>query len=175
LLACLLIPWSRVLLEKLTGFKLVKKFPAFYRICSFITAVAIAATCPYLEPARSSPHRTAHFLKVHLNIILSSTPGSRNWSISFRFPHQNLVNSRTMESVFIGVPVGTLQYRDHVRWGAQCSDDPAVVLIKLCKSFPSCTVSLRQPVLPESSNVQCRFANTHRHITSKLLNGQAAW
>jgi hypothetical protein len=26
----LLTPWSRVLLEKLTGFKLVKKFPAFY-------------------------------------------------------------------------------------------------------------------------------------------------
>jgi hypothetical protein len=25
----LLTPWSRVLLEKLTGFQLVKKFPAF--------------------------------------------------------------------------------------------------------------------------------------------------
>jgi hypothetical protein len=26
----LLTPWSRVLLEKLTGLRLVKKFPAFY-------------------------------------------------------------------------------------------------------------------------------------------------
>jgi len=26
----LLSPWSRVLLEKLTGFQLVKKFPAFH-------------------------------------------------------------------------------------------------------------------------------------------------
>jgi hypothetical protein len=30
LLTNLLIPWSRVLLEKLTGLKLVKKFPAYY-------------------------------------------------------------------------------------------------------------------------------------------------
>jgi hypothetical protein len=30
LLTYLLTPWSRVLLEKLTGFQLVKKFPAFH-------------------------------------------------------------------------------------------------------------------------------------------------
>jgi len=30
LLNCLLTPWSRVFLEKLAGFQLVKKFPAFY-------------------------------------------------------------------------------------------------------------------------------------------------
>ena len=28
------------------------------------------ATCPYPEPARSSPYPTSHFLKIHLNIIL---------------------------------------------------------------------------------------------------------
>ena len=33
----LLTPWSRVLLEKLTGFQLVKKFPAFYGTRRFIT------------------------------------------------------------------------------------------------------------------------------------------
>jgi len=33
-----LTPWSRVLLEKLTGFQLVKKFPAFYGTRLFITA-----------------------------------------------------------------------------------------------------------------------------------------
>jgi hypothetical protein len=35
-------PWSRVLLEKLTGFQLVKKFPAFYGTARFITAVKSA-------------------------------------------------------------------------------------------------------------------------------------
>jgi len=38
----LLTPWSRVLLEKLTGFQLVKKFPAFYGTRLFITAFTSA-------------------------------------------------------------------------------------------------------------------------------------
>ena len=38
----LLSPWSRVLLEKLTGSQLVKKFPAFYWTRRFITAFTIA-------------------------------------------------------------------------------------------------------------------------------------
>jgi len=38
----LLTPWSKVLLEKLTGFQLVKKFPAFYGTQRFINAVTSA-------------------------------------------------------------------------------------------------------------------------------------
>ena len=34
--------WSRVLLEKLTGFQLVKKFPAFHGMQRFITAFTSA-------------------------------------------------------------------------------------------------------------------------------------
>jgi hypothetical protein len=39
----LFIPRSRVLLEKLTGFQLIKKFPVFYGTRRVITAVTIAA------------------------------------------------------------------------------------------------------------------------------------
>jgi len=39
LLTNLFTPRSRVLLEKLTGYQLVKKFPAFYGTRRFITAV----------------------------------------------------------------------------------------------------------------------------------------
>ena len=52
----LLTPWSRVLLEKLASLQLVKKFPAFYGTRRFLTALTSPATCPYPEPAQSSPH-----------------------------------------------------------------------------------------------------------------------
>ena len=42
LLTRLLTQWTRVLLEKLAGFQLVKKFPAFYGTPRFITAVTCA-------------------------------------------------------------------------------------------------------------------------------------
>jgi len=43
--------WSRVLLEKLTGFQLVKKFPAF-----FVSLPQSQVPATYPEPARSSPY-----------------------------------------------------------------------------------------------------------------------
>ena len=51
----LLTPCCRVLLEKLTGLQLIKKFLVFYGTRRFITAFK-SATSPYPEPARSSPY-----------------------------------------------------------------------------------------------------------------------
>jgi hypothetical protein len=52
LLTYLLTPWSKVLLEKLTGSQLVKKFPTFYGTRRFITAFTSARHLP-LSWARS--------------------------------------------------------------------------------------------------------------------------
>jgi len=52
----LLTQWRRVLLERLIGLQLVKKFLAFHGTRRFIAAFTVPATCPYPEPARSSPY-----------------------------------------------------------------------------------------------------------------------
>ena len=74
ILTYLLTPWCRVLLEKLTGSQLVKKFPAFYGTRRFITALtsvrhlslswtsSIQSTCPHPTSWRSI-------------LILSTYPG----------------------------------------------------------------------------------------------------
>ena len=84
----LLTPWCRVLLEKLTGLQLVKKFPAFlrnpkvhYRTHKRPPPVPILGQPnPVLIP-------TSPLLEIHPNIIHQSTPRSPQWSLSLRFPH----------------------------------------------------------------------------------------
>ena len=73
-LTYLLTPWSWVLLEKLTGSQLGKKFPTYYGTRRFITTFTSACHLS-LSWARSiqSP---SHFLKLYLNIILLFTPRS---------------------------------------------------------------------------------------------------
>jgi hypothetical protein len=42
-----------------------------------------------LSQLNSAHTPTSHFLKIHLNIIFPSTPGSPQWPVSLRFPHRN--------------------------------------------------------------------------------------
>ena len=75
----LLTPWCRVILEKLTGLQLVKKFPAFYGTRRFITALTSLRhpSLSWASPIQSIyPHPTSWrsilILSTHLRLGLLS-------------------------------------------------------------------------------------------------------
>ena len=55
----------------------------------FITAFTNMPPVPILSQLDTVHTPTSHFLKIHLNIILLSTPGSSKWSPILGFPHHN--------------------------------------------------------------------------------------
>ena len=77
----LLTPWCRVLLEKLTGLQLVKKFPAFHRTRRFITALTSvrhlslswASPIQFIYPHPTS-WRSILILSTHLLLGTLHTP-----------------------------------------------------------------------------------------------------
>ena len=78
-LTYLLTPWCRVLLQKLTGLQLVKKFPAFHRTRRFITALTSVRhlSLSWASPIQSIyPHpisrRSVLILSTHLRLGLPS-------------------------------------------------------------------------------------------------------
>ena len=89
----LLTPWCRVLLEKLTGLQLVKKFPAFHGTRRFITALTSVRqlSLSWANPIQSLyPHPTSWrsilILPTHLRLGLPSG------LFPFDFPHQDTIH-----------------------------------------------------------------------------------
>ena len=115
------IPWSRVLLEKLNNFQLVKKFPVFCGTQKFITAFASARHLSLSRADQSMPP-PSHFLKVHFNIILPSTPRSSKLSLSLGFPHQHpICTSPLPHTIYMPLPShsSSFDHPNNIWWEIQ--------------------------------------------------------
>ena len=79
----IIIPWKRVLSERLTCSQLVRKFPSLHGLRMFFTSLLLFPVLKQMNPTYAI---LSFFFKVCLNIPLSSILTSSKWSLSFSFP-----------------------------------------------------------------------------------------
>ena len=113
----LLTPWSRVVLEKLTGFQLVKTFHALYWTRRIITAFTSARQLSLFWASSIQSIPSSHFLTIYLILSFHLCLGSPKW-----FPHQNPVYiSPLLETCYMPrlSHSSRLYHPNSIRWGLQ--------------------------------------------------------
>jgi len=134
LLTYLVTPWGRVLLEKVTDFQLVKKFPAFYGTRRFITHFTSAShlSLPWSSSILSIPQNTTL-----PEYYTPSKPGSPKWSLSLRFSHQNAVYGLPLlKTFYMHRPSHSCRFYhpNNIGWGVQIINplNPELIPSAIC-------------------------------------------
>jgi hypothetical protein len=115
-----------------------------------------------LNPVHTPTH---HLLKIHLNIIFSSTSWSPQWSLSLRFPHQNSVHASPLpDTRYVPRPSHSSRL-----YHSQSVGEEYKSLSSLCSFLHSpVTSSLLGPYIP----LNTLFSNTLRIHSSLSVTGQ---
>ena len=164
LLTYLLTLWSIVLLEKPTGSKLVKKFPAFYGTRRFITAftsarhLSLSLASP-IQPITPHPTfwRSILILSSHLPLGLPSVVFSSGFPTKIPFPlrHTRYMAYPSNSSRF---------YHPNIGWAVQ------IINSSLCSFLDSPVTS--SPLGPNILNAL--FSNTLSFHSSRNVSDQVS-
>jgi hypothetical protein len=87
---------------------------------------------PILSQLDAVQTPTPDALKIHLSIIISSTPGSSNWSLPFRFPNQNPVyTSPVPHKCYMPRPSHSSRFwhPNNIGWEVKCMFIPVMIVI----------------------------------------------
>jgi hypothetical protein len=123
LLTYLLTSWCRILFERLIVTQLIKTYPAFFMepksllLCSQKPAIG-----PYSEPLNPVFPIDLYLPMVHLNVILSPTPWSSQWSLTFGPSNQNPINTSPIPHAchMSGLPHPPwFNHPNNIRWRIQ--------------------------------------------------------